>query len=131
MVPSSVIKSLVQYYVRKQRAKEEILIVRQEMRETVNYWQHQLNVLRNCCEGQSSKGLKYIINDRVIAVDSFLCELKKLFQFVIQPGGEFDEDLLDEISNAREEEEEEEEFSSESSDGSDAEKIFSDDDLYV
>lgn len=125
MVPSSVIKSLIQYFVRKQRAKEEILIVEQEMRETVDYWQNQLNVLRNCCENQSSKGLKYILNDRSRTVHNFLCELKKLFNFVIQPGAEFDEELLDEISS--EKEEEEEELSSEITD----DRFNSDEDIYV
>ena len=128
MVPSSVIKSLIQYFVRKQRAKEEILIVEQEMRETVDYWQNQLNVLRNCCENQSSKGLKYILNDRSRTVHNFLCELKKLFNFVIQPGAEFDEELLDEISS---EKEEEEELSSESTDESDDDRFNSDEDIYV
>ena len=128
MVPSSVIKSLIQYFVRKQRAKEEILIVEQEMRETVDYWQNQLNVLRNCCENQSSKGLKYILNDRSRTVHNFLCELKKLFNFVIQPGAEFDEELLDEISS---EKEEEEELSWESSDESDDDRFNSDEDIYV
>ena len=127
MVPSPVIKSLIQYFVRKQRAKEEILIVEQEMRETVDYWQNQLNVLKNCCENQSSKGLKYIINDRSRTVLNFLCELKKLFNFVIQPGAEFDEELVDEISS----EKEEEELSSESSDESDDERFNSDEDIYV
>ena len=128
MVPSSVIKSLIQYFVRKQRAKEEILIVEQEMRETVDYWQNQLNVLRNCCENQSSKGLKYILNDRSRTVHNFLCELKKPFNFVIQPGAEFDEELLDEISS---EKEEEEELSWESSDESDDDRFNSDEDIYV
>ena len=128
MVPSSVIKSLIQYFVRKQRAKEEILIVEQEMRETVDYWQNQLNVLRNFCENQSSKGLKYILNDRSRTVHNFLCELKKLFNFVIQPGAEFDEELLDEISS---EKEEEEELSWESSDESDDDRFNSDEDIYV
>ena len=84
-----------------------------------------LNVLRNCCENQSSKGLKYILNDRSRTVHNFLCELKKLFNFVIQPGAEFDEELLDEISS--EKEEEEEELSSEITD----DRFNSDEDIYV
>ena len=53
--------------------------------------------------------------------------MKKLFNFVIQPGAEFDEELLDEISS----EKEEEELSSESSDESDDDRFNSDEDIYV
>uniref|UniRef100_A0A7M5X5P9 CxC2-like cysteine cluster KDZ transposase-associated domain-containing protein n=1 Tax=Clytia hemisphaerica TaxID=252671 RepID=A0A7M5X5P9_9CNID len=41
-VPTIVIKSLVQFYVRKQRAMEEVLIIRQEMEDTICYWKQQL-----------------------------------------------------------------------------------------
>ena len=59
---------------------------------------------------------------------TFFANWKKPFNFVIQPGAEFDEELLDEISS---EKEEEEELSWESSDESDDDRFNSDEDIYV
>lgn len=83
LIPSNVIKSLIQFYVRKQRAKEEISIVEQEMRETISYWDGELQVIANSVSNQTTFGFKCILQERAIIIQNFLVELKRCFQFAI------------------------------------------------
>ena len=84
-VPINVVKSLVQFYLRKQRAREEIVIVEEEMRSTLCYWKNQLNTLTECFSNQTSVGIRYLLRERVLIVENFLENLQKLFRFAIEP----------------------------------------------
>ena len=125
LVPSNVIKSLVQYYIRKERAAEEILIVEQEIRETIAYWETQYDILSQCSLAQSSLGLKYILNERLLIVQNFVDELKGLFKLIVIPEADFDEEIYN-INN-----EQEQQFSSDGSDESEDENLDFDNDLYI
>eukprot|EP00111_Clytia_hemisphaerica_P021268 TCONS_00062607-protein len=84
-VPINVVKSLVQFYLRKQRAQEEIIIVEEEMRSTLHFWENQLTFLDECASHQTSVGIRYLLRERILIVKNFLGDLKKLFEFATEP----------------------------------------------
>ena len=139
LIPSNVIKSLIQFYVRKQRAKEEISIVEQEMRETISYWDGELQVIANSVSNQTSFGFKCILQERAIIIQNFLVELKRCFQFAITSESEGLEtvesgSLNDNIQKkilSDEELSSNEEGSSISSDENGAENSEFSDDIYI
>ena len=150
LIPSNVIKSLIQFYVRKQRAKEEISIVEQEMRETISYWDGELQVIANSVSNQTSFGFKCILQERAIIIQNFLVEqLKRCFQFAITSESEgletvesgslndniqkndHEEFLSDEEVSSDEELSSNEEGSSISSDENGAENSEFSDDIYI
>jgi len=81
-IPTNVVKTLVQFYLRKQRAQEEIVIVQEEMKATLSYWRDQLNFLVECASQQTSFGLKYLLQERIFIVNSLTKELEQLFNSV-------------------------------------------------
>ncbi|XP_066928015.1 uncharacterized protein [Clytia hemisphaerica] len=95
-VPTIVIKSLVQFYVRKQRAMEEVLIIRQEMEDTICYWKQQLSILINQTAVEKTVGIQFILHERVSNVKSFIAELERLFAFVLNPNVDIN-DINDDI----------------------------------
>ncbi|XP_066935364.1 uncharacterized protein [Clytia hemisphaerica] len=92
VVPGPVIKTLIQFYIRKQRALEEMLLVKKEMENTLRYWEQQIEILHNVTISQSS-GLKYILCERLEMIKEFAEELQKLFSPTING---VDNEALDE-----------------------------------
>jgi len=96
-VPSTVIKTLIQYNLRKHRAREEILIVEAEMQETISYWEEQVKVLRRCFELQTSFGTRHIISEKLKSAMGFLLDLKSCFSSSSNtlPTSELNVDVID------------------------------------
>ncbi|XP_066934129.1 uncharacterized protein [Clytia hemisphaerica] len=96
VVAGSVIKTLIQFYIRKQRALEEVLLVKKDLENTLLYWQKQTELLFTAANLKSSFGSKYLLHERLYALGKFIEELKKLFSPIID--GSTDNELLDEES---------------------------------
>ena len=82
LVPGTVIKNLIQFYIRKQRALEEISIVKSEMENTITYWKQQIGLLESFSELQAT-GTKFILLQRLIVVKKFFEGLQKDFLPII------------------------------------------------
>uniref|UniRef100_A0A7M5WQJ1 Uncharacterized protein n=2 Tax=Clytia hemisphaerica TaxID=252671 RepID=A0A7M5WQJ1_9CNID len=81
-VPCTIVKSLIQYHIRKQRAIEEVALVEQEMKETREYWENQLQKLVDYLEVQASEGIAFLLKGKINFVECFLNDLIKCFSSV-------------------------------------------------
>lgn len=81
-VPCTIVKSLIQYHIRKQRAIEEVALVEQEMKETREYWENQLKKLVDYLEVQASEGIAFLLKGKINFVECFLNDLIKCFSSV-------------------------------------------------
>ena len=83
-IPQHVKTSCVQYFMRKNRALEEKLIIKSEMRNVINYWESQKSALENKRREMHSV-TNVILSERICYIKQFMRYLRLLFNSYIGP----------------------------------------------
>lgn len=95
--------TIIDYYIRKNRATEEIVLIENEMNNVINYWQEQCIIIKRALAEKENTGLEFIINERYVYAKFLLKSFKKLFNDTIPKEDSFNEE---DSSNGEEEMEE-------------------------